>query len=302
MNSQRSEKTNTGSIPSNLKQSILNLSKKFTRKSATNSLTSVNQPAGVSINADHFDETDQWQNVADFGDQLLHDIAVPMSADHDAELSPVQSFNYDQSSSSAQHQFCSEHVNFDEYWRTVLSSHQQKSDHSETFNLKVPPKVGINDQKINDLDGIPLPYNFMVNCQSDITTPFLEKQLLGDVQITYNVAPEHKFFYAFLYKSPQQIMDNLNKTDEIDIVWTFGVILYGMLSNNEHPFENLPIPYDNVMPTDFSCDNDEADDQYVCINEYEPLINLTKQCLQTYKDKRILMSDLRKQLEEISCG
>ncbi|KAI3408522.1 hypothetical protein GPALN_010141 [Globodera pallida] len=220
--------------------------------------------------------------------------------------------------------------------------------------------VGINDQKINDLDGIPLPDNFMVNRQSDIATPFLEKELLGDVQIIYNVAPEHKFFYAFLYKSPQQLMDNLNKTaDEIDIVWTFGVILYGMLSNNEHPFEGLkeqildqndsyrnnkilqlslhykiyvdnhgqiwgkgqtlrknlqkkiefflkngdelPIPYDNVMPTDLLCDNDDADDQYVCINEYEPLINLTKQCLQTYKDKRILMSDLRKQLEEITC-
>uniref|UniRef100_A0A183CD01 Protein kinase domain-containing protein n=1 Tax=Globodera pallida TaxID=36090 RepID=A0A183CD01_GLOPA len=121
----------------------------------------------------------------------------------------------------------------------------------------------------------------MVNRQSNITTPFLEKELLGDVQIIYNVAPEHKFFYAFLFKSPQQLMDNLNKTaDEVDIVWTFGVILYGMLTNNEHPFE---------------------DDQYVCINEYEPLINLTKQCLQTYKDKRILMSDLRKQLEEITC-
>uniref|UniRef100_A0A183BX20 SARAH domain-containing protein n=1 Tax=Globodera pallida TaxID=36090 RepID=A0A183BX20_GLOPA len=260
MNSQRSEKTNTGS-PSNLKQSMLNLSKIFTRKPAANSLTTVNHQPGVSINADHVDKTDQWQNVAVSGDQLLHDIALPMSADHDAESSPVQSLSYDQSSSLAQHRFCSEH-------------------------------------KINDLDGIPLPDNFMVNRQSDIATPFLEKELLGDVQIIYNVAPEHKFFYAFLYKSPQQLMDNLNKTaDEIDIVWTFGKKIEFFLKNGDE----LPIPYDNVMPTDLLCDNDEADDQYVCINEYEPLINLTKQCLQTYKDKRILMSDLRKQLEEITC-
>ncbi|KAL3094010.1 hypothetical protein niasHT_027338 [Heterodera trifolii] len=85
--------------------------------------------------------------------------------------------------------------------------------------------------------------------------------------------------------------------------------------------EEVPIPYEQTMPGELAiCDKrreegakeeeeeeeekgeeeDEEEDEYVCVNGYEPLISLTKQCLQTYKEKRITMNELRDKLKEIA--